>query len=257
MPRKTLLNRLLQQNTDIFTFIQRTFLGTVNKYSFHSESEQIGLLVIESYDRWLRSTKYNARRCVKKASRMGVETRLAEIDDEFVNGAAKIYNETPFRQGRRYSGYGLSLNDVRKKFERTRAKVLGAYFKNELIGILCIHFGDRVAAYSSFVSLTAHRDKCPNNALVAESVRMCCTMGYRFLTYGNMGYLPNLDFFKNSHGFRIFNIPRYYIPLSTKGRLSIRLGLHKPLEHSVPRNLQRALIPLYNLASRGNVTPEI
>jgi hypothetical protein len=252
-PDKVFLRSLSTKGIDLFSFIQRTFLGDkLRKYLFYSNFEPIGLLRLSSFDEWLKLTKYNARRYIRKGAKLGVTAELANIDERFIRSALRIYNETPIRQGRKYSGYGLTIGDLKNKFvNMENSEVLGAYFKNELIGLLWISYGHKVAAFRSFLSLIKYRDKYPNNVLLAESVKRCCEKGFQFLTYGNMGYLPNLDFFKSSHGFRIFLVPRYYVPLSTKGQLAIRLKVCRPLEHSFPRKLIPALLPLYNFVSKG------
>jgi hypothetical protein len=257
---RELLDSLVQRNVDLFTFVQRSFLSHQRKrrYEFFSDSEPIGLLKIPSFDEWWRSIDYNARRCIRKSTKLGVRVKPADIDEEFIAGAQRIYNETPIRQGRRYSGYGLSIDDLNEKFtSMENSEVLGAYFRDELIGLLWVSYGYEVAAYRSFLSFIKQRDKYPNNALLAESVRRCCQKGYHFLTYGNMGYLPGLDFFKANHGFRQFFIPRYYVPLSTRGELAIKLKVYKRIEESLPPKLERALLPLYNRVSRNLIIPAL
>lgn len=252
-PSRELLLSLTLKGADLFTFIQRSFLGTAleKRYNFFSDFEPIGLLRINSYSEWWKLATHSARRYVKKGFQKGLKIEVVEIDDEFIRSALRIYNETPVRQGRKYTGFGLSKADLRIKFSNMEnSEILGAYFEKELIGLLWISYGDKVAAFRSFLSLLKCRDKYPNNALLAESVQRCCAKGYHFLTYGNMGYLPSLDFFKSSHGFRIFPVPRYYVPLSTKGQLAIKLKVYRTIEHSLPRRLIPALLPLYAVVSR-------
>ena len=68
--------------------------------------------------------------------------------------------------------------------------------------------------------------------------------------YGRMGNHPTLDSFKVSNGFSKFDLTRYYIPLSTKGRIAIKVGLNRELKDALPQWLKRLLIPVFNWASR-------
>jgi hypothetical protein len=249
---KELLLNLRNQGADLFTFIQRNFLDrrrTVEK-NFFTDSEPVGLLNIGSYDRWFKSITHNARWQTKKGIRFGLKAKVVDINEAFIRGAFKIYNETPIRQGRKYSGYGLTLVDVRRKFFNMKSsEVIGVYYDEELIGLIWISYGDRVAAVNSFLSLLTYRNKYPNDVLLAETVRRCQEKGYNYLTYWNMGFNPGLDFFKRSHGFIAFNVPRYFVPLSSKGELAIKLNVYRPFEHSLPMSVVRSLLPLYNKVS--------
>jgi hypothetical protein len=250
-PAKELLHTLRNEGVDLFTFIERSFLGASasKKLEHFSSPETIGLLCIKTFDEWFKSATDNTtRRHIRKAQRMGLKVSVVDINETFLRGAFRIYNETSIRQGRKYSGYGLSMAELRRKFSlMDDSEVLGAYFDNELIGLIWVGYGDRVAAVNSFLSLISCRDKYyPNNALLAETVKRCCQKGYNFLTYWNMGYNPGLDLFKKMNGFKRFFVPRYYVPLSTKGLLAIKLKLYQPIEHSFSPTVTRALVPIYN-----------
>jgi hypothetical protein len=252
VPNKPLLDALRSDEVDLFSFIERSFLDSSSKKrrNLFSVQEGTGLLRITSYDNWLKSISSRAR-FVRKGFRLGLKVEVVNIDEQFLKSALNIYNETPFRQGRRYSGYGVSMKDLKAKFATMGdSEVLGAYYEENLIGLIWVGYGDRVAALRSFLSLISCRDKYPNNCLIAETVKRCVERGYQFLTYGNMGYNPGLDFFKQSNGFRIFNVPRYFVPLTTNGMLAVKLGLCQPLEHNFSPALTRALLPFYNRFGR-------
>ncbi|MGD0405033.1 MAG: hypothetical protein ABSB10_00065 [Candidatus Bathyarchaeia archaeon] len=253
-PEKELLAHLRSNAVDLFTFISRDFLGSVEgKYPFHREIENYAIMRINSYnDWWNYGIKKRERQSVKKAEKSGLKVKQAEINEEFLKGVQKVYNETPYREGRRYSGYGQNLQALKRKFENIGdSDVLGAYFNSELVGILWIAYGDRAAMFRSFVSLMKHRDKCPNNALISEAVRRCAEKGLQFLVYGNKyGFIPSLDRFREHQGFCRFPLPRYYLPLTTKGQLAIKLKVHRKLEYSLPLPIERVGLKLYNSASR-------
>jgi hypothetical protein len=45
-------------------------------------------------------------------------------------------------------------------------------------------------------------------------------------------------------------LTQYYIPLTRKGRIAIKLGLHKEMKDALPQPIKYPLIPLYNWISR-------
>ena len=141
---------------------------------------------------------------------------------------------------------------MREKFSNlSKSEVLGAYYNGELVGLLWMVYGDTVARIRSFVSLIKHREKAPNNALMAEGVKRCSERGFRSIVYEKMGYLPGLDSFKMHNGFKECVVPRYYVPLSNKGMLAIKLRVHKEIQYSLSPRISRALLPICSLASRA------
>ena len=45
-------------------------------------------------------------------------------------------------------------------------------------------------------------------------------------------------------------ITRYYVPLTSRGRLAIKLGVHRDFKDSLPDFIKYPLIPTINLISR-------
>lgn len=251
-PTRISLSSLKDVGVDLFTFVERTFITGEQKYPFKRESEPIALLTTKSFDDWWEhQINKKVRNLIRKADKARISVYSPKIDSNFVRGAFKIYNETPIRQGRKYSGYGVSLTSITERFKNLQnSEVLGAYFGEELVGLLWMVYGDRVARIRSFVSLIKQRDKAPNNALIAEGVKRCSKRGINFIIYEKMGYLPGLDSFKKQNGFREFVTPRYYVPLSWKGMLAIKLGIHKEIQYSFSPRMSIVLLSLYNSFSR-------
>ena len=252
-PDKALLDALRAKRVDLFSFIERSFLNrsTHLELGFYGCTETIGLLRIQGFEAWLKSLPGRERTAIRKAERT-LKTRLVNVDEEFIQSAFRIYNETPIRQCRRYTGFGMTLQDIRLKFSNLQtSKIIGTYFDNKLIGLMWVELGDQVAAMMSFISLISQRNKNPNNALIAGVVKLCSEKGYHYLTYGNMGYNPGLDFFKKNNGFRRVAVSRYFVPLSSKGQLAIKLKLCQSIERSFSPTLTRALVPFYNSVNRA------
>ena len=110
--------------------------------------------------------------------------------------------------------------------------------------------GDRITIISQLLSLQKHWDKSVNNALMAKALEFCANNHIEWVMYGRMGNHPTLDSFKESNGFRKLLLARYFLPLSTKGKLATKLKLNRELKDSLPPSMKKALFPLYNWVSR-------
>jgi len=127
---------------------------------------------------------------------------------------------------------------------------IGAYYEGDLIGFVHLVYGDNIAIMSQFLSLQQHWNKAPNNALVAKTVEVCADKGVPYLMYARMGNHPSLDMFKRSNGFSRFPVTRYYLPLTRKGMLAIRLRVHQEMRDALPQSIKYPLIPLVNWVDR-------
>jgi hypothetical protein len=101
------------------------------------------------------------------------------------------------------------------------------------------------AGLMNIVSKIAHRDKAPNNALMAQAVRSCSERGIGHLVYSHFAYgmrqRDNLTYFKERNGFQRVDLPRYYVPLTTWGRAALGAGLHHRLVDRLPEGLGEKL----------------
>jgi hypothetical protein len=188
---------------------------------------------------------------VRKAEKLGVRTQVAEANVELAKGIWRIFNETPIRQERGFPHYGISLEIVKRNLLSIPSSTyIGAYLQNELTGFIQLVHGDRLTIISQILSQQKHWDKALNNALVAKAIEFCAHNNIEWIMYGRMGNHPTLDNFKQSNGFAKFQLTRYFIPLTRKGRFAIRLRLNRELKDSLPPNMKKALFPLYNWVSR-------
>src|SRR5712691_8172905 len=159
-------------NADIFTFCQRP-PETTPRYPYYMELEDIAVLPVKSYDHWWsHQIKTPTRGKVRKAEKNGVIVREAQFNDDFIRGMVSIFNETPIRQGRPFWHYGKDFETVKREFSRYlfREALIGAYFKEELIGFIMLAFVEPCAIFCYIKSKSKHRDKAPTNALMAKAV---------------------------------------------------------------------------------------
>jgi hypothetical protein len=227
---------------DIFTFWQR-LPHTRPEFDFHREWESIAALPVTTFDHWWnKQIRPVTRNLIRKAEKKGVEVREARYDDEFVRGMTEIFNEVPVRQGRRFWHYGKDFETVKQQFSRYlfREDLLGAYFEDELIGFIMLADAGDYGSLGQIISKIGHRDKSPNNALIAKAVELCAKKRLPHLVYAYWGDGSLVDF-KRHNGFAETRLPRYYVPLTRRGQLAITLGLHRGWKKLLPARLRGQL----------------
>jgi hypothetical protein len=232
--------REMANKPDIFVFAQRV-PDTATRYAYHHIFDNYAVLPLSTYEHWFQhqipaATKRNIRASEKR----GILTRVCDYDNEYVRGISSIYNETPIRAGRRFWHFGKDIELVRKEngTYAARSTYLAAYYRDEMVGYLKVVWDKRTAAIMQILSKTSVRDRRVNNALLAEAVKHCCTRGVEHLLYERFDYGKkigdSLTRFKQNNGFLRMDIPRYYVPLTLKGSIALRLGLHKNLKDRLP-----------------------
>src|SRR5438093_4916589 len=227
---------------DILSLWQR-LPDTQPKYSYTMELDPIAALPINSYSYWWeKQIERKARNKIRKAQKNGVVVKLATFDDQFVQGMTSIFNETPIRQGRRYLHYGKNFETVKREFSRFlfREEIFGAYLGGELVGFIMLCNAGNYAFLGQIISKIACRDLAPNNALLAKAVARCADKGFPYLVYAYW-LDDSLGDFKRSNGFQKFDVPRYFVPLTRRGTLALKLGLHRGWKEALPKQLRKPL----------------
>ena len=189
---------------------------------------------------------------VRKAKKSGLVNKIVQPNEKLVEGIWKICNETPIRQGRRFSHYGVTLKTVAKRVSSSENSVfIGSYLEDELVGFIQLIIGEEVAIISQILSKLKHLDKAVNNFLIATTIEICSNKDIKWLMYGRIGNHPSLDRFKNNSGFMKYILPRYYITLTNKGKIITKLGLQRALRDVLPQRINNFLIPVYNWMNRN------
>jgi hypothetical protein len=220
---------------DLFTFWERLPANTA-RFSYHLEWNHIAALPIRSFEHWWdHQVKSNVRGAVRKAEKRNVIVRKTEFTDEFVQGIVEIFNETPFRQDRPFLHFGKDFETVKREFARNlvRETILGAYFGEELIGFVMLADAGNYSMLTQIISKIKHRDKAPTNALLARSVELCAARRVPYLVYAYWPDGPLADF-KRMNGFRRVSLPRYYVPLTFRGRIALSVNAHRSWSDALP-----------------------
>ncbi len=239
---------------DLFTFMQR--LPEVSpKYSYPMEWDNFAAVPITSFEEWwTRQIRPEARNRARQAAKRGVVVREVAFSETLVKGIREIYNECPVRQGRPFPHYGEDLQTVYDE-EATfldRSVFIGAFLEDRLIGFAKLTADETwtQANLMNILSMVAHRDKAPTNALIAHSVRLCAERGISYLVYQQFAYgkkgVDGIAKFKEVNGFRRFDLPRYFVPLTRRGAVAFRLGLHRRFVDNLPESLVSRVRDLRN-----------
>jgi hypothetical protein len=223
---------------DLLAFGQR--LPDVKpSYPYFMVWDEIAALRITTYENWLgkQIIKEN-RKNIAKAEKKGIKVAEADYSDEFVAGIVNIYNESPIRQGKAFWHYKKDYETVKRENGTylDRSIFIGAYWDKELIGFVKLVLTDRCASTLQVISMIGHRDKKPTNALLAKAVEICASMNIPFLQYG-LWSEGTLGDFKRHNGFEKIRMPKYYVPITMKGRLMLKWKLHQGIKHMFPDRL--------------------
>jgi hypothetical protein len=230
---------------DLLTFAQM-LPDTEPKYAYPMERESIAAISLTSFSTWWDGLPQEVRKNVRRAEKRGVVTCMREVDDVLVQGIVDINNETPVRQGRRFTHYGESFEKVKTDFLafKERSDLICAYSGPELIGVVKIIYSGPIAAIMKLQTKISHADKRPANALLARAIERCHEVGALYVTYGSYRYgnqaWTSLMEFKRRHGFVEIEVPRYYVPLSARGAGCVKLRLHRGIVGVLPSSVLHA-----------------
>ncbi|MBX3300756.1 MAG: hypothetical protein KF693_00925 [Nitrospira sp.] len=233
---------------DVVTFVQRV-PDTEPRYDYYMEWDNVAAIPVSTYEKWFREQISSAsRRNIRMSEKRGVTVRVEPYDERYVRGIMSVYDESPIRAGKKFWHYRKPFEAVEAEngTYRERSTYLGAYLQDELIGYMKIVWDTNSAAIMQIISKLEFRDRRPNNALMSHAVKLCEERGveyllYERLVYGNKGE-DSLTRFKKENGFIRMDLPRYYIPLTLKGKIALMLGLHRDVKEMVPQRLRQQLV---------------
>jgi hypothetical protein len=245
---------------DLFTFCQK-LPATTPKYSYALEWDSVAAVRVTTFKDWWQGLPQETRKNVRRSQKRGVTVRAKKLDDALIQDLYVLNNESAVRQGKVFTHYGKTLEQVaRDQVDYLdRSDYICAYFENELVGVLKLVYRGDVASILTFVPKTSHSDKRPANALIAKAVELCDEKKISYLTYGMYNYGKKrhtpLREFKIRNGFSEVSVPRYYVPLTAKGAIALKLKLHRGLIGLLPHSVITALVDarakLYTIVAPG------
>src|SRR5262249_15312710 len=114
-------------------------------------------------------------------------------------------------------------------------------FDHELIGFTKLYEGSDILRTVHIIAKLGHRDKPVQDAMIAKAVQICDARGISRLHYGAWSQ-GGLGAFKVKHGFRRADFVRYFVPLTFRGNLALKFGLHREIRHILPASWVDRLI---------------
>jgi hypothetical protein len=214
-------------------------------------ADNVAAIRITTYQDWLKNqVKKDVKENLRRAAREGVTVRTSPYDDKLVQGIKDLCDETPIRQGMSFWHHGKSFEAIKEVHGtyRERAEYIAAYFQEELIGFIKMVYVDNYAKTMHVISKEKYFQKRPTNALIAKAVEVCEQKGLNYFIYGEARYLgkktSSLADFKRRNGFEEIQYPRYFVPLTVKGKLAIKFGLQLGLMSILPKPVIQLLLTL-------------
>ena len=224
---------------DIFTFSQK-LPATVAKHPYSMEWGSMAAIHLTSFKDWWEGLPQETRKNVRRSQRRGVAVRITRFDDDLIRGISEVNNDCPMRQRVRNVHYGKTLEEVKRDYSAfvDRSDFICAYVEDELIGFLKLVYRGGVASILNLTPKPSHADKRPANALIAKAVELCGAKRISYITYGMFNYGNKQDSplreFKIRNGFKEILIPRFYVPLTSWGRLCMKMHWHRGLLGILP-----------------------
>lgn len=249
---ESLVREVRSQNlkADILTFTQK-LPGTTPRFQYPFEWDNVAAVSTTSYkDWWENRLPQVTRKNVRRSAKRNVTVRAVNFDDNLARGIKAIYDETPVRQGRRFWHYGKDIETIRRENSSylDRAEFVGAFYEEQLIGFIKMVYVGKVSNIMQIISMNIHEDKRPTNALIAKAVEICAEKGMSYFVYGQYVYGNNTDSqvveFKRRNGFEQILVPKYFVPLTPRGRLAVKLKLHLGVRRLLPRKMERTLLQM-------------
>jgi hypothetical protein len=232
---------------DVLTFFQRPPDVTA-KFNYHFEWDNYAVVDTTTFEAWWEKLPQEARKNTRRSAKRGVVVKSVPYDDVLAQGIHKLCNESPVRQGRPFWHYGKDFATVKREHATflERSEFIGAYFQDELIGFIKMVYVDRIAVILHILAFNSHYDKRPLNALLTKAVEICAQKGVGYFVYGKYIYGNKTDSslveFKRRNGFEQINFPRYYIPLTLKGRIYVCLRLYRGAVGLLPEPVLKILL---------------
>ena len=229
-------------HADILSFRQK-LPATVPKYQYPMEWDSLAVVRVSTFKEWWDNLPQETRKNVRRSQKRGVVVRLKKVDDNLIRDLRDLNNDSALRQGKRFTHYGKTLDQVARDQEAylDRSDYVCAYCESELVGVSKLVYQGNIASILTFLTKASHQDKRPSNAVMAKMVELCEEKKIGHLIFGMFNYgnkhHTSLREFKIRNGFKEILVPHYYVPLTMKGVIYIKLGLHRGLMGILPHGI--------------------
>jgi hypothetical protein len=236
-----------KHRADIFSFSQKV-PHSAPKYPFPFEWDSVAIIPISTFTEWWEGVSQETRKNVRRSQKRGVKVVIRDLDQDVLRDLMELNNDDAIRQGKAFTHYGKTLEQVAKDQQSflDRSEYICAYAGDELIGVLKLVFRDDVASVLTFLSKKSQQDKRPANALLAKAVERCEQKHMSHLIFGMYNYgnkrETSLREFKIRNGFQELLMPHFFVPLTVKGWIALKIRIHRGLIGILPHWLITPLL---------------
>lgn len=203
------------------------------RHPYYFEWDNAAAVDTRNFDAWWGKLPQATRKNCRRSERRGARTEVVALDETLARGIKEIYDESPIRQGRRFWHYGKDVATVLRDNSSylDRSDFIATHLNGELIGFLKVVYVGRFAKIMQILARSSHYDARPMNALIAKAVERCSERGVSYLVYSKFQYGNNaassMIEFKLRNGFERLEYPRYFVPLTLRGRVALACRLHR------------------------------
>ena len=232
---------------DIFSFSQK-LPGTAPKYSYPMEWDSIAAIRIATFKTWWENLPQETRKNVRRSQKRGVTVVVKNLDTSLIQDLIDLNNDAPVRQGKPFTHFGKTFDQVARDQASflDRSDYICAYAEAQLVGVAKLVYRGDVASILTFLTKKSQQDKRPANALMAKTVELCEQKKISHLIFGMFNYGNKRDTplreFKIRHGFEEILVPHFFVPLTVKGAISVKLKLHRGLLGLLPHSVISLLV---------------
>jgi hypothetical protein len=223
---------------DLLQFWQR-IPESEAKFDYYKEWQNVAAIPIKDYQHWWeKQINAKTRNMVRKSQKAGVSIEKTELSDDLIRGIMGIFNEAPVRRGKPFWHYQKDFETVKKEMslDLQNSVFIAAYYEEELIGYAKLLVVDRYAMITMILDKMSHRDKSPMNGMIAKAVEVCAGRGIPHLVY-TVWRRGDHGSFQERNGFEKLPVPEYFVPLTLKGELALKLGLHRGVRGLIPEKM--------------------
>src|SRR5262249_25774574 len=148
---------------DVFSFTQKP-PDTAPKFNYKVERASVAALTYRNFNEWWEGLPQETRKNVRRSQKRGVTVEIADMSDRVIQGIVELNNEAPIRQGRAFTHYGKSFEQVKKDYSSflDRSDLICAYSGDEMIGMLKLIYRKEIASVLQLLVKTSHYDKRPS-----------------------------------------------------------------------------------------------
>ena len=179
---------------------------------------------------WTNKFNKKARNLVKKFKKSNGIVKVLDRPLDYINEIMEVNLSAPIRQGRpmppSYTNREIVIKSLEASLKEKKGhlKVYGAFIHDKLVAYSYVVEHNGYAYISRFLTHTKYFKYAVSNGLISAIIEDLCNRNIEVVQYGYWSrHHKGVNHFLKQHGFERGKVEAYYIPLSRKGRLALRI----------------------------------